>query len=222
MPYTFGCCRIINWFTAMTDDAPTIDTEFFASALATARLSRRKLARLVGVDPSAISLSLRGKRELRMHEAAAIAQHLGVPVTRVLEAAGISVPHSEHGVPLIGTMDGNGEVQLLLEDAEAERVDGPGNLPAGSVAVMLKAAHRGPWDMLDGWLYYFLRPSGIAPDIIGTFAVVRVAASGLTALRFVRRGYRPGTYNLDGLAVGGMENVHLDWAAPVLWIKPNC
>lgn len=64
--------------------AEKVDTRWFQDRLADKRLSQRRLAARLGLDPAAVSLMLRGKREVKVSEAAQIARFLGVEVDEVL------------------------------------------------------------------------------------------------------------------------------------------
>ena len=61
-----------------------VDTRWFQAQLADRRLSQRKLASLMGLDPGAVSLALHGKRKLSAAEVADIARLLGVGVDEVM------------------------------------------------------------------------------------------------------------------------------------------
>lgn len=81
---------------------PHIDTHWFQSQLADRRLSQRKLAQLMGVDPGAVSLMINGKRRMTMEEAAEIARLLHVDVTEVMTKAGVSAPKTAAPVSVRG------------------------------------------------------------------------------------------------------------------------
>lgn len=68
-----------------------VDTRWFQNALADKRLSQRKLASMLGLDPAAVSLMIRGRRKLSAAEAAEIARFLGVSVEEVLTRAGVGI-----------------------------------------------------------------------------------------------------------------------------------
>ena len=54
-----------------------MDTKWFRDRLADRGLSQRALARQMALDAAAVSLMLRGKREMKLTEAAEIARLLG-------------------------------------------------------------------------------------------------------------------------------------------------
>lgn len=67
-----------------------VDTRWFQNRLADQRLSQRKLAGMMGIDPSAVTLMFKGKRAMSAAEAATIARVIGVGVDEVLSRAGIA------------------------------------------------------------------------------------------------------------------------------------
>lgn len=66
-----------------------VDTGWFQGRLADKRMSQRRLASLMGLDPGAVSLALRGKRKLKAGEVADIARLLGVDVADVMLHLGV-------------------------------------------------------------------------------------------------------------------------------------
>jgi transcriptional regulator with XRE-family HTH domain len=69
---------------------PAIDTNWFQAQLADKRMSQRRLAALMGLDPGALSLMLHGKRKMSAEEVAEIARLLNVDATEVLTRAGVA------------------------------------------------------------------------------------------------------------------------------------
>lgn len=69
----------------------SVDSRWFQSQLALNRLSQRRLAKLIGLDPSAVSLMFRGKRRMTAEEAAMVSRLLNVDVQEVMTRAGIDL-----------------------------------------------------------------------------------------------------------------------------------
>lgn len=200
------------------DAVMTIDTQWFTDRLAERQLSQRGLAKLMGIDPSAISLMLRDKRRMTLEEAAQIAVLLNSSTDEVLRAAGVEPPGSANKIRIIGHVRGDSSVGLEAEGIH-DLVDAPPGLPADAVAIQARTA-RSELDMLDGWLY-FLSENQMRPEkAIGTYALVAIKNNGLS-LKHVSKGYRSGTYNLSDRNGNTMQNVELAWASPILWIKTN-
>jgi transcriptional regulator with XRE-family HTH domain len=196
-----------------------IDARWFDTHLQERRLSRRQLARLMGIDPASVYRLLHGVRPMRMSEASQLANILGVPVGQVLEHAGLRVGDGDRAVPMAGWIDEMGEAHIDMDKAAGD-VHPPAEVPDTAIALQARTAH-GPLAMIDGWILFLDRPAGkgVPPDIVGRMAICRLD-SGATLLRWVRRGYKPGTWNLDSFGgAAGIEGARLLWAQPVLYIR---
>ena len=66
-----------------------IDTRWFQDRLSDRGVSQRKLARVLGLDPAAVSLMLHGRRKFTAREAVDVAGVLAVEVDEVLRHAGV-------------------------------------------------------------------------------------------------------------------------------------
>lgn len=196
-----------------------INTRWFNAMLQDRGLSQRELCRRLGLDSSAMSLTFRGKRQMKMTEAVDIARLLGVPLTDVLENAGIKLDSAGMRLaPVVGFVDGEGEAHIAWKGKGGERVSVPTELPEDAVALVAKP-QGGPFSLLDGWTFFIAPPSPPSAEIVGRYCVVGVQNS-VSLLRFVRRGYKPGTFNLASENAVSIENASLEWASPVLLIRP--
>jgi transcriptional regulator with XRE-family HTH domain len=72
----------------MADGVHPIDRDWFDARLKAAGLSLRKAAAAIGMDPSALSRSLSGKRRLQIAEADRLARVLGVPAALLIDRIG--------------------------------------------------------------------------------------------------------------------------------------
>lgn len=191
---------------------PHVDTQWFVDALDARKMSRRALARHLGLDASAVSLMLRGKREMRMTEAAQIAALLGLPLTEVIAHAGVQQGKGGK-VSIAGWIDGSGEVHM---QESGDSIDALPGLPDGCIAVQYRTAataleHR------DGWVLIFTPPTGMAPDILDRFCIAKIRA-GIIVAGQIKRGYKRGAFNI--IDPVNLQDVELEWATPVLWIRP--
>lgn len=171
------------------------------------------------LDPSALSLMLRGKRSMQLEEARQFADLFDVPLIDVLRHAGISVPENrDRVVPVSGYIDKNGEVHLSKD--EHDHVAIPGDATREAFALRCRTA-RSEQSIMDGWLFYAEGLQQARAEAVGRFCVVKIKA-GKLFVAHVSRGYRPGTFNLQIGLPGIMrtsENTHLEKASPVLWIR---
>lgn len=193
-----------------------MDTKWFRDRLADRQMSQRGLARALGLDAAAVSLMLRGKREMRLNEAAEIARLLGVPADDVLQAAGVRLSSAGQSVPVVGFVDGAGEAHWQADGS----VPHPGGqLPAAVHAVQCKTAGT-PLDHMDGWLMFgaSAAPAGVPSDAVGRLSFCRLR-NGVILLATPRRARTRGRWDLSGPA-SDARGVDLEWASPVLMIQP--
>ena len=93
----------------------------------------RQLAKRIELEPSAVSLMLRGMRKMTLEEANKIASLLGVQVTEVLRQAGVPVSDDVRGVALVGYVDANSTVKSLNS---SKRIVGPPDVPHDGLSTM--------------------------------------------------------------------------------------
>lgn len=190
-----------------------IDTDWFLAQLTERRMSQRRLAGFMGIDPASVHRLLQGKRPMRFDEATQLAQLLGVTVDDVLRHAGLPIG-AGGDVPVVGTIEAGGEAHIDW-GAEIGRAAAPLDMPANTVAVRMRTAGT-PWEPMDGWTLYLRPPvDGVPADVVGRMALVRMAGAGTILLRFLRRGYTRGRYNLVGWQAASIEDAALDWATAV-------
>jgi transcriptional regulator with XRE-family HTH domain len=190
-----------------------IDTKWFRSRLADAGLSQRKLARQLGLDQSAISLTFAGKRRMKFEEAADIARLLSLPVSEVLRHTGLPIDQGKPTVPLCSIYDGHGESHCIgVEDAE--RIVPPADMPEGSTAVQCRTAGS-PIEHMDGWILFCGPPTQTIP--LDQFCRVKIR-NGVKVIGVVRRGYKRGRYNISGPA-GVITDADIEWIQPIEAIR---
>ena len=193
-----------------------MDTQWFRHNLQDKKMSQRQLAKVMGIDPAAISLMFRGRRKMTPHEAHQISQILGVPILEVMRRAGIDVTDDVRKAPIAAHMDSKGSV-YAMPNGTHDLVVGPADTPVGTYAVQVRAHSSNR----DGWLL-FVSPAQTEPhDHIDELCVC-ATADGKHLMGTVRRGYRRDSHNL--ILFPSEETIFdakLAWVSPVLWLKPN-
>lgn len=192
-----------------------VDTRWFQDQLADRKISQRKLAGFMGLEQSAVSLMLRGKRGTSAEESATLARILGVPLDTVLVHLGVDLPREPGGdtVPVEGSLDSKGMVHATKQGPS--RVVAPPGAAEGTVALRVMSD-----DWRDGWLFYYRPVDYIMPEALGRLAIVELAQSGMKALRVVKHGYEPGQYRLvRTLGSGAMETAQIVSASMITWMK---
>lgn len=189
-----------------------IDTRWFQERLRERDVSQRRLAKLLSLDPSALSLMFRGRRKMTTAEAAELSRVLGLPLDEIMLHAGAAGAQPVTTVPLVYSIDDQGE---LHAKRPGERVPALGDLPEATVA----ARNEDHASAYHGWTYFFVPRAGIPIEVIGKKAIVQMT-NGTKYLRFVRNGLQPGRYDLLARGNVSVTGVSLTSASPILAIKP--
>lgn len=168
----------------------------------------------MGLDAAAVSLMLRGKREMKLREAAEVARLMGVPAEEILQHAGLKVGSGGTRLPICGTIDGTAEVRW---DNDLGDVQAPPGIDA-SGAIQCRTQGT-PLDYMDRWLLFMAGPKkeGVQPEALERLSVVKIR-NGLTGIAQVTRGYQRGRWDISGPALTARD-VDLEYAVPILLIQ---
>lgn len=194
-----------------------VDTKWFRDRLADQRMSQRGLARQLGLDPAAISLTLRGKREMKIAEAAAIARLIGVPADEVMRHAGVQISSKGEMVLVCSYMDASAEVHT---EPTGLTVPHPGgDLPETLTAIQCRTAGTA-LDHMDGWVMFanVHMDGSVQADAVGRLSVLRLR-NGVIYVAKLMRGSRRGVWTLTS-PIGTMHDAEVEWAKPILHIVP--
>lgn len=169
----------------------------------------------MGLDPAAVSLMLRGKRAMKITEAAEIARLLGVPADEVMQAAGVRLDSGGAMVPIVGFIDGSGEFHWQ-RDGET-RHPGAG---LGDVSAVLCQTAGSPLAHMDGWVLFMqaTAPTGVQPEAVGRMSFCRLR-NGVVYLAAPTRSRTRGRWDLTGPHAEA-RGVDLEWATAVQVILP--
>lgn len=196
----------------------TVNTSWFKEKLSERRLSQRGLAKLMGLDSSAISLMLRGRREMKITEAATLAALIGVPAEEVLANVGVKLSSGGADVPIVGTLDEHGEVHFGDAATLGSAPRPAGDYPINLAAIQCRTAGS-QLDYMDRWLLFFHNPTeGVHPGSIERMSLVK-PRGGIPSVGQVRRSYARGRWDLS-CPLRTSQNVDLEYATPVLLIQP--
>lgn len=197
-----------------------VNADYFYELLKNRELSLRGLAKKINLEPGALSLTFRGERNMKLHEANEIALILGVPLKEVLRNAGVeNVSTGERTIPVVGVLRGNNFATVDLA-ADADRVPGPPDLPEVAYAILAQTA-MSELAPMDGWLFFIGQPQRDLRNAIGRSVFAKPAGSEELIYGHLSRSHKPGMYNVRHSAGQSHEALDLDWAAPVLWIRPQ-
>lgn len=227
-----GDSNKMDWPTNDPGDIPGNDPEEAGLAQRirdlrkTLGLSQAGLARLIGIDQSNVSRWENGAApddahlvklaelarvhpaELRYGAAPNEASLAPTPPAKVQVVGHVGAgqevfPHDDHAL-------GSG-----LEEVDAP--EGIGNNPTVALRVRGESMHP----MRDGWLLFYRRDQpGVPEDCINRLCIVKLADDGPLLVKELRRGYQTNHFVLTSWNAPPLEDVRVDWAAPVLSIRP--
>lgn len=187
-------------------------------------LSQAGFAELIGVDQSNVSRWENGAVPDDSHtrHMADLAQ-CGLAQFRYGEASARALKPPAATVAVVGYV-GAGQEVLAYDDyalggglEEVGAPEGDGETPMVAVRVRGDSMHP----MRDGWLLFYRREDhGVQDDCLNRLCIVKVADEGPILVKELRRGYRRNHFVLSSWSAPPMEDIRLDWAAPVLSIRP--
>ena len=159
-----------------------------------------QLAQLAGAHPAQFRY---GQIPSDTEESSPETRRRRVSVVGYVGAGQEIFPHDDHEL-------GGG-----LEEVDAP--EGVGDAPMVAVRVRGESMHP----MRDGWLLFYRRQDhGVADDCLNRLCIVKVADEGPMLVKELRRGYRNHHFVLSSWSAPPLEDIRLDWAAPVLSIRP--
>ncbi len=188
-------------------------------------LSQASFASRVGVDQSNVSRWESGAPPDDTHIvrlAALAGQHPAAFRYGRLPETDSEAPPS-HRVSVVGYV-GAGQEIFALDDhalgAGLEEVEAPEGVGRDTmVAVRVRGESMHP--LRDGWLLFYRRDQhGVPEACLNRLCIVKLADDGPVLVKELHRGYREGHFVLSSWNAPPIEDVRVDWAAPVLSIRP--
>ena len=216
------------------DDRTSAETELSQATDLAARiralrklldLSQASFARRVGVDQSNVSRWERGAPPDDGHIvrlAALAGQHPAAFRYGRLAETDLEAPPPDI-VSVVGYV-GAGQEIFAHDDhalgAGLEEVEAPEGVGRDTmVAVRVRGESMHP--LRNGWLLFYRRDQhGVPEACMNRLCIVKLADDGPVLVKELRRGYRDGHFVLSSWNAPPIEDVRLDWAAPVLSIRP--
>jgi transcriptional regulator with XRE-family HTH domain len=178
------------------------------------------LARALGRSPSAINNLLRGRRRLRADEIPKIARYLGMPPPSPLSSEDLT--HIANGapmVPVIGYVGAGGlTYRYAVGRTDLDNVESREASPE-TVAVEVRGDSLGR--SFDRWLVFYDEVANpVTDDLIGKLCVVGLSDDRVL-IKTIRRGSRPGLFNLESNTEPPIKDIPLEWAARVKAMRPR-
>ncbi len=194
----------------------TVDTKWFNERLAAQKMSRRNLAALIGLDPSAVSLMLRGRRGVKPGEVIQIAKILGNSSFEVLERFGYASDHEVRKREVEFFADRSGIIRKATINTPL-LVNSPRDVPADGIVVQMRSTNSS----VDGWIFFASQMNSQLDTLVGNLCVAEVD-DGRRVLGILHRGYEPERWNIVPLTEAStISDLSVTSAAKVLWVKPS-
>jgi hypothetical protein len=176
-------------------------------------------AKAVGVPyPTYAGHENGGRGAFRRDEAGKYSRAFKVSLEWLLTGKG---PMRRTGLmPVLGYVGAGAEVYPIDDHAQGAALDTvETGVPEGAVALVIRGDSQHP--LQDGWLIVYRRENdGVADSCLGRLCVTKVH-DGPTLLKTVRKGKSAKTFDLESWNAPLREGVRLDWATPVLMIRPK-
>lgn len=189
------------------------------SAMKEKGFSQRSLSKAAELSESAVRDLMTRTDNPGIGTLRKIAEALEMPVDQLTGAALM--------VPILGKVGAGGGVIFMAEpDLEVAYPEDFVHVPRPPLTTgRLMALEVSGSSMLpkyeDGDVIYVRRDhDGILPKYLGRYCAVRTNDGG-TWLKILSPGSEPNRYTLRSLNAPDMENVEVEWAAPVLFVMPK-
>lgn len=196
---------------------PNLDRDWFLAKMDENKYTVRGLAKMLGRDPSSVSLMLRGIRAITPEESVALGDLFNVAPQEILKRAGAPLPDEARYIKITAYTNGGGVLHDIDESVQ-EPFKAPYDTPTNAYAV--QARNGG---LIDGWVFIVNGTKRDPDDLVGAGYCVFCNGNGERLSGFIRKGYKAGTYNVTVNLVNNvhfMENQEITWASEILWIKP--
>lgn len=169
-----------------------IDTAWFREQVEKKKLSQRRLAKLMGLDPAAVSYMFRGRRKMQLEDAAFLATLFSCSLDTIAQRAGVNwkaPPATGKIIQVTGTIGSRGQVTRKKLNIVVPAPD-----PSFSGYAYQIRAPKGPLSWFDRWIVFCSQETSVADHRL---AIGRLNHKSLFGC--VKPGYEPGTYRLVSL-----------------------
>lgn len=189
------------WFLARMDDC---------------NLSLRGVARMMDLDPSALSRAVNCQRKFQVHELDRLCEILGVSVDEAKRRLGIK-PGKVGGMTAVdGVVSADG---AFTHQPNLGEVPTPPGLPEGGSAFICRTGISGcDWlDLFDGWVFFCgpkIEPGHFLNGKMGLFLFEK---SNKWLFGRISRGSIIGKWNFSGAEK--LSNVNIKFAKMIFWAQ---
>lgn len=207
--------------------AARVDTQWILRQIENRELTQRVIAQALSLDPSSVSLLIRGRRLLKLAEAKTLAEVLNVPLSELLERFGLVLDEVENGpraknLKIEGWLDALLVLRGVRDPAGMLRGSKSAPMPFRDAEIRVARCQTAgtEFEGFDGALVYFKTEKRVDLECLGKLTMIKLVGADELRLRVIRRGYTAGKYNLFSPS-GRMieEEVLVEATLPVVWMK---
>lgn len=197
-PPRYAFLMLSEWLREALDKAGKSQSDL--SRVLTAQLGR-------SIDRAAVNKMVKGSRDIAADELIEASRYLGAPM-----------PGGTKRRIRLGGYVGAAQTVYQFDEDGAGFVDAPPESSAETAAVEVRGDSMLPLYREGAVLYYSRQ---LTPDaLLGEMSVVKLEDDRVM-VKTVRRGSKKGLYTLVSLNAPDIEDVAIQWAAPIDWIKPR-
>lgn len=175
-------------------------------------MTAKELAEAIDADPGQLSRHINGKRRTNTELLTKIAEALGVAIGDLFERPQI---------PIVGYVGAGSEVYAIDDHEKGggiDEIDAPPDCPPGAVAVRVRGESMFPVHSDGDVIVYDGRQRHIS-DLYQKRCIVGMP-DGRRFLKVVAPGSTDQLVTLVSFNAPPMVDVVIEWAAPILWVRP--
>lgn len=195
-----------------------VDAGWFRERIADLDISQNAFAKRVGMSPSNLSLTLKGKRQITITRAADFARELGVTLDDVVLHSGIDYGTADGDrIKIVGHIDGAGAASF--ENRTLGTVPAMGKMPPDTVALVMRTTQT-DLDLMNGWIVFAGPVTDNVPTAVDRTALVKVRGAEKPLMRLIRRGQSAAIYTLTGIAQAPVYDAEIEWLRLLVAFRP--
>ena len=195
---------------------PLIEKQWFKEQLEARELSVRQLSTHLGVSPTMTSLMLRGISKVPHDKAETMAALFGVQISEIYKRLGTQIHDEYRTITVTDYLDVDFKVRPLGQD-DMFTLQAPFDVRNSGFGIQIRTGN-----MYDGWVVVASGLRQPAPELLNRLCLYENPEQD-RHVAFIKNGYKPDTYTAQSAIMGGktVENIEVEWAMEIMWIKPR-
>ncbi|MCC2110948.1 MAG: helix-turn-helix domain-containing protein [Hyphomicrobiales bacterium] len=185
-------------------------------ALEKSGLTMKAASKKAGQGETFVRDMLERDRVPSIDKFSALAEALGTSAAELLEGG----TPAQRSIPLVGHVGDGQALHAAIDEAPFGFVEAPPGVSADTT-VAVEVRGNSMYPLLDRGDLIYYEKRGAAPELlVGKLCVVKLT-DGRIFVKRLRRGSARGLYTLESLNGPPVEDVTVDWAARIDWMRPR-